>query len=76
MCKVHTSSQEITNAPYVSANYANTTTTTVTADLTINYDVEKNTSFAEKIKNVGEHNFESGANITTANWIRILTEAI
>ena len=34
---------------------------TVTADLTINYDVKK-TSFAEKIKNVGEYNFESGAN--------------
>ena len=74
MCKIHTCSHEITNAPYVSANYANTTTT-VTADLTINYDVEKNTLFAEKINNVGEHNFESGANITTSNWIRILTEA-
>lgn len=61
MCKVHTSSHEITNAPYVSANYENTTTT-VTVDLTINYDVEKNTLFAEKIKSVGEHNFESGAN--------------
>ena len=45
----------------MSANYENTTTT-VTADLTTNYDVEKNTSLAEKIKNVGEHNFESGAN--------------
>ena len=74
MCKIHTCSHEITNAPYVSANYANATTT-VKADLTINYYVEKNTSFAEKIKNVGEHSFESGANITTANWIRILTEA-
>ena len=59
MCKVHTSSHEITNAPYVSANNENTTTT-VTADLT-NYDVEKNT-LAEKIKNVCEHNFKSGAN--------------
>ena len=46
MCKVHTS-HEVTNAPYVRANDENTTTT-VTADLTINYDVEKNTSFAEK----------------------------
>ena len=61
MCKVHTSSHEVTNAPYVRANHKNTTTT-VTADLTINYDVEKNTSLAEKIKNVGEYNFESGAN--------------
>ena len=61
MCKVHTTSHEVTNAPYVRANDENTTTT-VTADLTINYDVEKNTSLAEKIKNVGEYNFESGAN--------------
>ena len=61
MCKVHTSSHEVTNAPYVRANDENTTTT-VTADLTINYNVEKNTSLAEKIKNVGEYNFESGAN--------------
>ena len=60
MSKVHASSHEITNAPYVSANYENTTTT-VTGDLTTNYNVEKNTSFAEKIKNVGEH-FKSGAN--------------
>ena len=43
----------------MSANYENTTTT-VTGHLATNYDVE-NTSFAEKIKNVGEH-FESGAN--------------
>ena len=61
MCKVHTSSHEITNAPYVSANYENTTTT-VTGDLTTNFDVEKNSSLAEKIKNVREHNFEGGAN--------------
>ena len=61
MCKVHTSSHEVTNVPYVRTNDENTTTT-VTADLTINYDVEKNTSLAEKIKNVGEYNFESGAN--------------
>ena len=45
MCKVHTS-HEVTNAPYVKANDENTATT-VTVDLTINYDVE-NTSFAEK----------------------------
>ena len=61
MCKVHTSFHEITNAPYVSANYENTTTT-VTADLTTNCDVEKNTSLAGKIKNVCEHNFEGGTN--------------
>ena len=34
----------------------------MTADLTTNYDAETNTSFAEKIKNVREHNFEGGAN--------------
>ena len=48
MCKVHTSSQEIKNGPYVSLNFENTGKT-VTADLT-------------KIKNVREHNFEGGAN--------------
>ena len=47
MCKVHTSSHEVRNAPYVRANEENTTTT-VKADLTINYDVAKNTSLAEK----------------------------
>ena len=35
---------------------------TVTADLATNYDAETNTSLAEKIKNVREHNFEGGAN--------------
>ena len=35
MCKVHTSSHEVTNARYVRANDENTSTT-VTADLTIN----------------------------------------
>ena len=34
----------------------------MTADLTTNYDAETNTSLAEKIKNVREHNFEGGAN--------------
>ena len=48
MCKVHTSSQLITNEPYVSSNFENTSKT-VTADLT-------------KIKNVREHNFEGGTN--------------
>ena len=47
MCTVHTSSHEVTNAPYVRANDKNTTTS-VTADLTINYDVEKNTSLAQQ----------------------------
>ena len=61
MCKVHTSSHEITNKPYVSSNYENTGKT-VRADLTTNYNVETNTSLAEKIKNVREHNFEGGAN--------------
>ena len=61
MCKVHTSSHEITNEPYVSSNYENTGKT-VTVDLTTNYDAETNTSLAEKIKNVREHNFEGDAN--------------
>ena len=60
MCKVHTSSHEITNEPYVSSNFENTGKT-VTADLTTNY-AEMNTSLAEKIKNVREYNFEDGAN--------------
>ena len=33
-----------------------------------------NTSLAEKIKNVREHNFEGDAN-NSEYWIRILTEA-
>ena len=61
MCKVHTSSHEITNKPYLSSNFENTGKTE-TADLTTNYDAETNTSLAEKIKNVREHNFEGGAN--------------
>lgn len=43
------------------AKYENTGKT-LTADLTTNYDAETNTSLAEKIKNVREHNFEGGAN--------------
>ena len=35
---------------------------TVPANLTMNYDTEMDTSFAEKIKNVREDNFEGGAN--------------
>ena len=61
MCKVYTSSHEITNEAYVSSNFENTDKT-VTADLTTNYDAEMDTSLAEKIKNVLEHNFEGGAN--------------
>ena len=61
MCKVYTSSHEITNEAYVSSNFENTGKT-VTADLTTNYDAEMNTSLDEKIKNVREHNFENGAN--------------
>ena len=61
MCKVHTSSHEITNKPYLSSNFENTGKTE-TADLTTNYDAETNTSLAKKIKNVREHNFEGGAN--------------
>ncbi|PFX15372.1 hypothetical protein AWC38_SpisGene20401 [Stylophora pistillata] len=61
MWKFPTSSHEITNGPYLSSNYENTGKT-VTADLTTNYDAETNTSLAEKIKNVREHNFEGGAN--------------
>ena len=34
----------------------------MTANLTTNYDAETNSSLAEKIKNVREHNFEDGAN--------------
>ena len=60
MCKVYTSSHEITNEPYTSSNQ--NTGKTVTADLKTDYYAEMNTSLAEKIKNVGEHNFEDGAN--------------
>ena len=59
MCKVDTSSYEVTNEPYVSSNFENTGKT-VTADLTTNYDAGTNTSL-KKIKNVREHNFEGGA---------------
>ena len=62
MCKFYTSSHEITNEPYMSSNQ--NTGKTVTADLKTNYYAEMNTSLAEKIKNVGEHNFEDGANDT------------
>ena len=61
MWKVQISSHEVTNEPYASSNFENTGKT-VTADLTKNYDAEMNTSLAEKIKNVRDHNFEGGAN--------------
>ena len=51
----------VTNEPYASSNFENTGKT-VTADLTTNYDADMNTSLAEKIKNIREHNFEGGAN--------------
>ena len=67
MCKVHISSHEITNEPYVSSNDENTGKT-VTADLTTTYDAETNTSLAEKkIKNVREYNFEGGVNNSELN---------
>ena len=47
MCKVQTSSNEVTNEPYASSNFENTGKT-VTADLTTNYDAEMNTSLAKK----------------------------
>ena len=46
---------------HVNSNYENTNKN-VTADLTTNYDAETNTSRAEKIKNVHEHNLEGYAN--------------
>ena len=59
ICKVHTSSHERTNEPYVTSNYENTGKT-VPASSTTNYDTETNTFFVEK--NVREYNFEGGAN--------------
>ena len=50
---------------HVSSNYENTGKS-VTADLTTNYDAETNTSHAEKIKNVHEHNLEGCACLTMA----------
>ena len=47
MCKVHISSQEITNEPYVSSNYENSGKT-VTADLTTTHGAETSTSLAKK----------------------------
>ena len=52
--------------PFVRANDENTTTT-VTANLTINYDVEKNTSLAEKSRMLV--NTTSKVALTTANLI-------
>ena len=39
----------------------------MTTDFTTNYDAETNTSLAEKIKNVREHNFGSGTNNSELN---------
>ena len=79
MCKVHTSSHERTNEPYVTSNYENTSKS-VTADLTTNDAAKTNTSFAGKVKNVLKHNFEGGANkseldriLTEATWVARLT---
>ena len=72
MCKVHTSSSEIRNEPYVSSNYQNSGKTG-TADVTTDYDAETNTSLADKIRMFA--NTTSKVAPTTANWIRILTEA-
>ena len=71
ICKVHTTSHEITE-PYVSSNYENTGKP-VTADLITNYDAEMNTSLAKKSRIF--MNTISKMALTTANWIRILTEA-
>ena len=68
MCKVHTSSHEMTNESYVSSNYENTTKT-VTADLKTNYDAETNTSLKKIKKTVNT----TSKVAQTANWIRILT---
>ena len=57
------------NEPYVSSKDENTATT-LTADLTTNY--ETNTSLAEKIKNVSsEQNFEGGwkSELDKKTWI-------
>ena len=69
MCKVHTSSHEITNKPYVSSNCENTGRT----GFTTNYDAETNTSLIENSRMFV--NTTSKVAPTTANWMRILTEA-
>ena len=56
---------------YVSSRYENTGKT-VTADLTTNYDAETNTLLAEKSRMF--LNTTSKVVLTTANWVRILTE--
>ena len=70
MCKVYTSSHEITNEPYMSSNQ--NTGKTLTADLKTNYYAEMNTSLAEKIKNVGEHNGKISAQPHTTLCIQFL----
>ena len=56
----------------MSSNYENTGKP-VTADLTTNYDAEMNTSLAKKSRIF--MNTISKVALTTAIWIRILTEA-
>ena len=69
MCKVRSSSHEITNKPYVSSNCENTGRT----GFTTNYDAETNTSLIENSRMFV--NTTSKVAPTTANWMRILTEA-
>ena len=58
---------------HVNSNYENTNKN-VTADLTTNYDAETNTSRAEKIKNVHEHNLEGCANNGNGYWRKQLEQ--
>ena len=75
MCKDHTSSHEITNEPYASSNYENTTKT-LTADLTKTMMLKRTPHMMKKsrssVKTVNTTS-EGGAN--RDYWIRILTEA-
>ena len=73
MCKVHTSSHEITNEPYVSSNYGNTTKT-VTPDLTTNYDAETNNHLLKISKRLVKTVNTTSKTAKIANWIRIVTD--
>ena len=65
MCKVKTSSLEITDEPYVSSNYENTSKT-VTADLTKTMMLRRTPHMLKKsrslVKIVNTINFKGGAN--------------
>ena len=65
MCKVKTSSHEITDEPYVSSNYENTSKT-VTADLTKTMMLRRTPHMLKKsrslVKIVNTINFKGGAN--------------